>query len=75
MNASEDGASQGKPPDPVHKTSGAEDGRGTKEKILDAADRVQPPMVRSRRLKIYYCTQIGTKPIRIKLFVNSPKIA
>ena len=40
--------------------------------ILDAVDRVQPPMVKGKRFKIYYATQTGTKPIRIGLFVNDP---
>jgi GTP-binding protein len=40
--------------------------------ISDAVHRVQPPVVGSRRLKIYYCTQVGCRPIRLKLFVNNP---
>ena len=38
--------------------------------ILRACQRLQPPMIRGKRLKIYYATQIGTAPIRIALFVN-----
>lgn len=39
----------------------------------DAFERVQPPEVDGRRLKFYYCTQTGTKPIWIRLFVNDPR--
>lgn len=46
---------------------------GTLNRVIQAAvTRVQPPVVGSRRLKIYYATQIGTKPVRIKIFVNNP---
>jgi GTP-binding protein len=43
--------------------------------IHDATQRVAPPMVKGSRLKIYYCTQVGTKPVRIKFFCNNPKNA
>jgi GTP-binding protein len=41
--------------------------------LLNAYERVHPPMVQGRRLKIFYATQVGTAPIRIRLFVNDPK--
>lgn len=41
--------------------------------LLDAYEQVNPPMIKGRRLKIYYSTQVGTNPIRVKLFVNDPK--
>jgi GTP-binding protein len=41
--------------------------------IEEAVNRVQPPMVRNKRFKIYYATQIKTRPQRISLFVNNPK--
>lgn len=41
--------------------------------ILEAFERVQPPMVKGKRFRIYYATQTGTKPIRIGLFVNDPE--
>jgi GTP-binding protein len=41
--------------------------------IMDAYDRVQPPVIKGKRFKIYYATQMGTKPLRIGLFVNDPK--
>lgn len=43
--------------------------------ISDAVLRVHPPVVGTRRLKIYYATQVTSNPIRIKLFVNNPKRA
>lgn len=41
--------------------------------LHDAFDRVHPPMVGARRLKLYYATQVGVKPIRINLYVNHRK--
>ena len=41
--------------------------------IMNAYDRVQPPMIKAKRFKIYYATQMGIKPVRIGLFVNDPK--
>ncbi|MBN2301589.1 MAG: ribosome biogenesis GTPase Der [Lentisphaerae bacterium] len=42
--------------------------------IADAYNRVHPPTVRGKQLKIFYATQVGTAPIRIALFVNDPRI-
>ena len=42
--------------------------------ILDACEKASPQSVGGRRLKIYYSTQVGHDPIRIRLFVNSPKL-
>ena len=42
--------------------------------ILDAYERTAPPTVGNRRLKILYSTQVGFAPIRIRLFVNDPKL-
>lgn len=39
--------------------------------IQDAVQRNPPPIVKGRPLKIYYSTQAGVQPIRIKLFVNN----
>ncbi len=41
--------------------------------ILDAVQRVSPPTVEGRRLRIYYATQTGTSPLVVRLFVNHPK--
>ncbi len=40
--------------------------------IQRAAMQVQPPMIKGRRLKIFYATQTGTQPQTITLFVNTP---
>lgn len=40
--------------------------------LRDAFQKVQPPMVKGHRLKLYYATQVGSKPIRLRLFVNDP---
>lgn len=40
--------------------------------IADATAQVPPPMIRGKRFKIYYATQVGTRPVRIALFVNDP---
>ncbi len=37
-----------------------------------AARRVQPPMVRGIRAKVFYATQTDSNPLRIVLFVNRP---
>ena len=41
--------------------------------LHNAVQRVQPPMVGSRRMKFYYATQTGTRPLRVRLFVNNPE--
>jgi len=47
---------------------------GTLNRVLhDTFKRVQAPMVRTHRLKFYYATQVGTKPVRLRLFVNNPE--
>jgi GTP-binding protein len=42
--------------------------------IQDAYERVRPPSHNGRRMKIYYATQVGTDPVRIRIFVNNPKL-
>ena len=42
--------------------------------IQDACERVSAPSRNGRRLKIYYATQVGKDPIRIRIFVNNPKL-
>lgn len=34
---------------------------------------VQPPLIRKKRFKIYYATQVDTQPVTIALFVNDPE--
>ncbi len=41
--------------------------------IMNAFERVQPPVIKGKRFKIYYATQLGANPIRLGLFVNDPK--
>ncbi len=38
--------------------------------LIQAYERVPPPYVKGKRLKIFYATQVGVKPITILLFVN-----
>ncbi len=48
---------------------------GVLNRILRSSfEKTQPPMVKGRRLKLYYATQVGVRPVRIKLFVNSPSL-
>jgi len=42
--------------------------------LRDAFEKTPPPMVKQRRLKIFYATQVGVRPVRIKIFVNSPSL-
>jgi GTP-binding protein len=42
--------------------------------IQQAVEKLPPPMVKGRRLKIYYATQSGTNPIYFRLFVNNPDL-
>ncbi|MFT5494678.1 MAG: GTP-binding protein [Kiritimatiellia bacterium] len=48
-------------------------GTGVLNRIIEeCVARNQPPMVKNKRLKIYYATQVDVRPVRIKLFVNNP---
>lgn len=38
--------------------------------LIDAFERVRPPSVRGHQLKIFYATQVGGDPLRIRIFVN-----
>lgn len=40
--------------------------------ILDAQTRVSAQAQGGKRLKVFYSTQVGTHPIRIRIFVNDP---
>ena len=42
--------------------------------LTTAAKKTQSPMVRGKRLKIYYGLQVSTNPQTIRLFVNDPKL-
>lgn len=41
--------------------------------IQDAYQKLLPPVVGNHRLKFYYATQVGTKPVKIRFFVNNPE--
>jgi GTP-binding protein len=43
--------------------------------LTKATKRTVSPMVRGKRLKIYYALQVSTKPQTIRIFVNDPKLA
>ncbi len=48
---------------------------GMLNKVLaDATARVQPPTDRGKRLKIYYMTQVSTRPPTFACFINSKKL-
>ena len=62
--------------DYVAKQVSTQIGTGVLNRVIENAfQRTQPPMVGGKRLRIYYSTQIGNRPVRIKLFVNNPKLA
>ena len=62
--------------DYVAKQVSTQMGTGVLNRVLENAfNKTQPPMVNGKRLKVYYATQLGTRPIRIKLFVNNPQLA
>ena len=42
--------------------------------IETATKRTLSPMIKGRRLKIYYGLQVGNDPLTIRLFVNDPKL-
>lgn len=42
--------------------------------LIEASERVQSPMVQGRRLRVFYATQVGTAPVRVRLFVNDPRL-
>ena len=48
---------------------------GVLNKVLaDATARVQPPTDKGRRLKIYYITQVSTRPPTFACFVNDKRL-
>jgi len=49
---------------------------GRLNEVIEKALRgYQPPVVRNRRLKIFYATQTRVNPPTFLLFVNDPKLA
>ena len=43
--------------------------------LNDAVSRVQPPTDKGKRLKIYYMTQVSTKPPTFVIFVNDAELS
>ncbi|MBS3810271.1 MAG: ribosome biogenesis GTPase Der [Halanaerobiales bacterium] len=44
------------------------------EVITEAVQLREPPTKKGKRLKIYYCTQVGVKPPTFVIFVNNPDL-
>ena len=42
--------------------------------LQEAVEKVAPPSIQGRRLKLYYATQIGTDPVCLRVFVNRPDL-
>lgn len=42
--------------------------------LSEATARVHPPARRGQRLKIFYATQVGRAPLRVRIFVNDPRV-
>lgn len=40
--------------------------------IKSVCEKQSPPMVKGRRLSIFYAVQTGTQPVTIRIFVNDP---
>lgn len=50
-------------------------GTGHFNRILDQAhEGMQPPMIKGRRLKMYYATQVSTRPPTFVIFCNDPQL-
>lgn len=48
---------------------------GVLNRVLhDAVAATQPPSIKNKRGKFFYAAQAGKRPIRIRLFVNDPKL-
>jgi len=43
--------------------------------LVEATHRVVAPAKNGHRLHVYYAVQVGTAPVRIRMFVNDPKLA
>jgi GTP-binding protein len=42
--------------------------------LVSATKKTLSPMIRGKRLKVYYGLQVSTNPQTIRLFVNDPKL-
>jgi GTP-binding protein len=61
--------------DEVARQVATEVGTGLLNRTLrDAFERQLPPTIKGRRLKLFYAAQTGSRPLRIRLFVNDPSL-
>ncbi|MEM8727693.1 MAG: ribosome biogenesis GTPase Der [Chlamydiota bacterium] len=59
----------------VHRYLGSRISTGRLNRVIEkAVHKVHPPMVRGKRLRIYYTAQVGMAPPRFVLFVNNPAL-
>ena len=59
----------------VHQQNNSRITTGALNSVLaEATSRVQPPTDKGRRLKIYYMTQVGTKPPHFVIFCNDARL-
>ena len=59
----------------VHQQNNSRISTGALNSVLaEATSRVQPPTDKGRRLKIYYMTQVGTKPPHFVIFCNDARL-
>ena len=42
--------------------------------IIELADRTPPPSIGGQRFRIYYATQTGSRPFRMKVFCNQERV-
>ncbi len=60
--------------DQIHRQYTLRIGTGAVNQILrDAVDRNEPPMHKGKRVRLYYATQISTRPPTFVCFVNYPE--
>ncbi len=58
----------------AYQAAGLQIGTGALNRMVEQAlERLQPPVIKGRRGKIYYATQTGRYPPSFALFVNDPK--
>lgn len=61
--------------DEVARNIGMQVTTGVLNRVLrQTFEKSPPPMVKGRRLKFFYATQVGVRPVRLKIFVNSPSL-
>ncbi len=59
----------------LYKQAGARAGTGDLNRVVrEALDRQPPPTRQNRRPKVYYATQVATRPPTVVLFTNGPQL-